>query len=125
MVNFLDSATLMVDLRIRIALENESGGLLSEESVGSNSIYIVNQQSEPDKPYNMEATDHLVLEEKADLRWVQGNKIVQQNATGTGDITDIRMIASGGGYTSLPTATIDGTRFIGLEDSNIFRDNRF
>ena len=62
---FLDSATPMVDLRIRIALENESGGLLSEESVGSNSIYIVNQQSEPDKPYNMEATDHLVLEEKA------------------------------------------------------------
>ena len=37
-----------------------------------------------------------------------GNKIVQQNATGVGDITDIRMIASGGGYTSLPTATIDG-----------------
>ena len=26
------------------------------------------------------------------------------------------MIASGGGYTSLTTATIDGVRFIGLED---------
>ena len=35
---FLDSATPIVDLRIRVALENESGGLLSEESVGSNSI---------------------------------------------------------------------------------------
>ena len=55
----------------------------------------------------MEATDHLVLEEKAAESGVEGDKIVQQNATGTGDITDIRMIASGGGYTSLPTATID------------------
>ena len=114
---FLDSATPIVDLRIRIALENESGGLLSEESVGSNTIYIVNQQSEPDKPYNMEATDHLVLEDKAAETGYNGNKIVQQNASGTGDITDIRMIASGSGYTSLPTATIDGTRFIGLENS--------
>ena len=114
---FLDSATPIVDLRIRVALENESGGLLSEESVGSNTIYIVNQQSEPDKPYNMEATDHLVLEDKAAETGYNGNKIVQQNASGTGDITDIRMIASGSGYTSLPTATIDGTRFIGLENS--------
>ena len=31
------------------------------------------------------------------------------------DITDIRMIASGSGYTTLPTATIDGVRHIGLE----------
>ena len=89
-------------------LENESGGILSEESVGSNSIYIVNLIVKThDKPYNMEATDHLVLEEVAGQGSI-GDKIVQQNATGTGDITDIRMIASGGGYTSLPTATIDG-----------------
>ena len=32
---FIDSASPIVDLRIRVALENESGGLLSEESVGS------------------------------------------------------------------------------------------
>ena len=44
-----------------------------------------------------------------------GNKIVQENSTGVGDITDIRMISSGGGYTSLPTATISGDRFISLE----------
>ena len=114
---FLDSATPMVDLRVRTALENESGGILSEASSGSNTIYIVNQESEPDRPYNMEATDHLVLEDKAAETGYNGNKLVQQNATGTGDITDIRMIASGSGYTSLPTATIDGTRFIGLENS--------
>ena len=123
---FLDSATPIVDLRIRVALENESGGILSEESVGSNSIYIINQDSEPDQPYNMEATDHLVLEEIAAQSGIQGDKIVQQNATGTGDITDIRMIASGSGYTSLPTATIDGSRFIGLENAtNTKRDALF
>jgi len=113
---FLDSTTPMVDLRVRTALENESGGILSEASSGSNSIYIVNQESEPDQPYNMEATDHLVLEDKTAETGYNGNKLVQQNATGTGDITDIRMIASGSGYTTLPTATISGNRFIGLED---------
>ena len=123
---FIDSASPIVDLRIRIALENESGGLLSEESVGSNSIYIVNQNSEPDQPYNMEATDHIVLESKTAESGYAGNKIVQQNASGDGDITDIRMIASGSGYTSLPTATIDGTRFIGLENAtNTTRDALF
>ena len=123
---FIDSASPIVDLRIRVALENESGGLLSEESVGSNSIYIVNQNSEPDQPYNMEATDHIVLESKTAESGYAGNKIVQQNASGDGDITDIRMIASGSGYTTLPTATIDGTRFIGLENNtNIKRDALF
>ena len=120
---FIDSASPIVDLRIRIALENESGGLLSEESVGSNSIYIVNQNSEPDQPYNMEATDHIVLEEKTAESGYAGNKIVQQNASGDGDITDIRMIASGSGYTTLPTATIDGTRFIGLENATNTKRN--
>ena len=114
---FLDSATPVDNLRIRVALENETGGILLEASSGSNIIYIVNQDSEPDKPYNIEATDHIVLEEETASEGTIGNKIVQQNATGTGDITDIRMIASGGGYTSLPTATIDGVRFIGLEDA--------
>ena len=37
-----DSATVD-NLRIRTALENETGGILSEASSGSNSIYIVNQ----------------------------------------------------------------------------------
>tara|TARA_Y100001980_G_C14552514_1_gene336810 strand:- start:81 stop:3221 length:3141 start_codon:yes stop_codon:yes gene_type:complete len=113
----LDSASPVQELRIRTALENESGGIISEESVGSNTIYIVNQESEPDRPYNMEATDHIRLEDKAAATGYNGNKLVQQNATGTGDITDIRMIASGSGYTSLPTATISGDRFIGLEDA--------
>ena len=64
----------------------------------------------------MEAEDHIVLEEfnQNDGLYV-GNKIVQENSSGSGDITDVRMIASGGGYTTLPTATISGDRFISLE----------
>ena len=94
---------------------------LSQEDDGtqtSERFYILNQESEPDIPYGMEAEDHIVLEDETqDDGLYIGNKIVQQNATGTGDITDIRMIASGSGYTTLPTATIDGVRFIGLEDA--------
>ena len=112
---FLDSSSSIQEFRIRVELENEDGGILSEETIGSNYIYIVNQDSEPDIPYNMEAEDHIVLEDSTASEGIIGNKIVQQNATGTGDITDVRMIASGSGYTTLPTATIDGTRFIGLE----------
>jgi hypothetical protein len=114
---FLDSTSIVDNLRIRVDLENETGAILSEEVTdgAAETIYIVNQNSELDKPYNMEADDHIVLEdETASLGYI-GNKIVQQNATGTGDITDIRMIASGSGYTTLPTATIDGDRFLGLE----------
>ena len=114
---FLDTSTTMLDLEVRTALENETGAILQEEYLDNTAdrIYVVNQESEPDRPYGMEATDHIVLENKTAESGLPGNKIVQQNASGTGDITDIRMIASGSGYTSLPTATIDGTRHIGLE----------
>ena len=116
---FLDTSTTMQDLEVRTALENESGAILQEEYIddSANRIYVVNQEHEIDRPYNMEATDHIVLEDLVASTGYNGNKIVQQNASGTGDITDIRMIASGSGYTTLPTATIDGTRFIGLENA--------
>ena len=35
-----------------------------------------------------------------------GNKIVQESGTGSGDVTDIRIINGGNNYGSLPTATI-------------------
>jgi len=113
----LNESTQMQDLEVRTALENESGAILQEEYVDSSAdrIYVVNQESETDKPYGMEAEDHFVLEDLTASTGYNGNKIVQQNATGSGDITDIRMIASGSGYTTLPTATIGGTRHIGLE----------
>ena len=55
----------------------------------------------------MDATDHIVLEDET-VRGdpYTGNKIVQEANTGVGDITDVRMIDIGNGYTSLPSLTI-------------------
>ena len=45
-----------------------------------------------------------------------GNLTNEVQNTDIGDITDIRLIASGGGYTTLPTSTITvGDRHIGQE----------
>ena len=118
---FLDSTSTMVDREVKIELENEVGHMLSEEDGGTNTserYYIVNQEHELDIPYNMSETDHITQEEETqDDTEYPGDKLVQENETGDGDITDVRMIASGSGYTSLPTATITiGDRFLRLED---------
>ena len=115
----LSEDSQMQGFQVRTSLENESGAILQEEYVDgtANRIYVVNQEDETDLPYNIEADDHIVLEDIVAGEGILGNKIVQQNATGSGDITDIRMIASGSGYTTLPTATIDGDRHIGLENA--------
>jgi hypothetical protein len=115
---FLDSASQMIEREVRIELENEVGEILLEEhdSQTSETSFLLGQESELDIPYNIEDDDHIVLEDNVANEGYVGDKIVQENATGTGDITDIRMVASGGGYTTLPTATITiGKRFIGLE----------
>ena len=55
----------------------------------------------------MEADDRIGLEDRTVFNDSYSTiSIVQENATGSGDITDVRMIASGSGYTTLPTATI-------------------
>ena len=117
---FLDSASQMVENEIKFELENEVGHLVSEagDSEVSDTFFILNQESSPDTPYFLEDDEHLILEEfTQDDGFYAGDKIVQENSTGNGDITDIRMIASGGGYTTLPTATISGERFMALEDA--------
>ena len=114
----LDSASQEVENEIRFELENEVGHLLNEEddSQVSDTFFILNQDSQPNTNYNMEDDDHIVLEEFTQNDGLHpGDKIVQENSTGSGDITDIRMISSGGGYTTLPTATISGDRFISVE----------
>ena len=117
----ISEASPMIDNEVKLELENEVGHLVSEEDDGdqtSERHYILNQESELDIPYRMEATDHIIQEDETqDDGLYIGDKIVQQNASGTGDITDIRMIASGSGYTTLPTATIGGDRHIGLESA--------
>ena len=116
---FLDSTSLEFDTEVRIELENETGHMLTELGGEDNAIaYILNQTSEPNTPINLEADDRIGLESKTtDADGYVGSAIVQENSTGSGDITDIRMIASGSGYTTLPTATISGDRFIALEDA--------
>jgi len=114
----LDSASQEVENEIKFELENEVGHLLNEEddSQVSDTFFILNQDSQPNVPYFMEDDDHIVLEEFTQNDGQHpGDKVVQENSTGSGDITDIRMISSGGGYTTLPTATISGDRFISLE----------
>ena len=105
---FLDSASQMVDREVKIELENEVGHMLNETDGGSEASeidYIVHQTHDLDLPYDMELTDHIIQEDRtqSDTQYV-GNKLVQENSTGSGDITDVRMIASGGGYTTLPVS---------------------
>ena len=55
----------------------------------------------------MDATDHIVLEDETTRGDpYTGNKIVQEAGSGNEDITDIRIIDAGNGYTSFPTLTI-------------------
>jgi hypothetical protein len=51
--------------------------------------------------------DHIVLEDET-VRGdtYTGNKVVQESGTGSGDITDIRIIKSGSNYVSLPTVAV-------------------
>jgi hypothetical protein len=150
---FADSSSYETDTEIKTELENEVGHLLSEEDDNqqSDTFFILNQNSKPNKTQEIEEDDHIILESQNSKFDYDGDKIVQENttveqfefeletstttgadtislenevgnlvnevsSTDTGDITDIRMIASGSGYTTLPTATITiGDRFIGLE----------
>jgi len=52
-------------------------------------------------------TDHIILEDET-VRGdpYTGTKIVQETGTGSGDITDVRIINGGSNYRSLPTCTV-------------------
>jgi len=54
--------------------------------------------------------DHIILEDET-VRGdsYTGDKIVQESGTGSGDITDIRIINAGSNYQSLPIVTVDDT----------------
>ena len=117
---FLDSSSHETDTEIKIELENEVGEILLEEhdSQTAETSFLINEASISNTPYEFYADDHVVLETSITTGDTEGHKIVQENQTGDGDITDIRMIASGSGYTSLPTGTITiGNRHIGLENA--------
>ena len=54
--------------------------------------------------------DHIILEDETTRGDAYtGNKIVQESGTGSGDVTDIRIISNGNNYQSLPTVEVDDT----------------
>jgi len=58
--------------------------------------------------------DHIILEDETTRGDpYTGNKIVQESGTGSGDITDIRIISNGNNYQSLPTVAVDDTNGAG------------
>src|SRR5210317_939293 len=58
--------------------------------------------------------DHIVLEDETTRSDpYTGNKIVQES--GSGDITDVRIISNGNNYLSLPTITVDDTTGSGAD----------
>src|SRR6056300_1547943 len=58
--------------------------------------------------------DHIVLEDETTRGdSYTGNKIVQESGTGSGDVTDIRIINAGNNYQSLPTVEVDDTNGTG------------
>src|SRR5210317_1279187 len=60
--------------------------------------------------------DHIILEDETTRGDpYTGNKIVQESGTGSGDITDIRIISNGNNYLSLPTVVVDDTNGSGAE----------
>jgi len=60
--------------------------------------------------------DHIVLEDETTRGdSYTGNKIVQESGTGSGDVTDIRIISSGNNYQSLPSVVVDDTNGSGAD----------
>src|SRR6056300_165276 len=60
--------------------------------------------------------DHIVLEDETTRGDpYTGNKIVQESGTGSGDVTDIRIIYSGNNYQSLPSVVVDDSNGSGAE----------
>src|SRR5210317_1564073 len=58
--------------------------------------------------------DHIILEDETTRGDpYTGNKIVQESGTGSGDITDIRIISNGNNYQSLPIVEVDDTNGAG------------
>src|SRR6056300_1384792 len=60
--------------------------------------------------------DHIVLEDETTRGDAYtGNKIVQESGTGSGNVTDIRIISSGNNYQSLPSVVVDDSNGSGAE----------
>jgi len=92
-INFTNTGTGGGSARAKVSIVN--GGLTQETSTST-------------------TEDHIVLEDETTRGDpYTGNKIVQESGTGSGDITDIRIISNGNNYQSLPTVEVDDTNGAG------------
>src|SRR5210317_1754073 len=92
-INFTNTGTGGGSARAKVSIVN--GGLTQETSTST-------------------TEDHIVLEDETTRGdSYTGNKIVQESGTGSGDITDIRIINAGNNYQSLPTVEVDDTNGTG------------
>jgi len=92
-INFTNTGTGGGSARAKVSVVN--GGLTQETSTST-------------------TEDHIVLEDETTRGDpYTGNKIVQESGTGSGDITDIRIISNGNNYQSLPTVEVDDTNGAG------------
>ena len=67
-----------------------------------------------DTDYSSTITDHIVLETNTQIGdSYNGNKIVQEEGTGTGDITDIHLRNSGNNYDKLPIISVNSESELG------------
>src|SRR5210317_1305014 len=88
-IDFDDTGTGGGSARAKVSVVN--GGFTQEESTSTEE-------------------DHIVLEDETTRGdGYTGNKLVQESGTGTGDITDIRIVDGGSNYLSLPIVTVDDT----------------
>jgi len=92
-INFTNTGTGGGSARAKVSVVN--GGLTQETSTST-------------------TEDHIVLEDETTRGDpYTGNKIVQESGTGSGEITDIRIISNGNNYQSLPTVEVDDTNGAG------------
>ena len=73
-------------------------------------VSLVNGGFTPESGVETDSISHIILEDET-VRGdpYTGNKVVQESGSGSGDITDIRIIDAGGNYQSLPIVTVDDT----------------
>jgi len=84
--------------------------IASNGSSAAAKVSVVNGGFTLEEGTESSSTSHIVLEDETQFAdGYTGDKLVQESGTGTGDITDIRVVNTGFGYTSLPTVSVTST----------------
>ena len=92
--------------QFRFTTESGTAGYPGELTTEDTVPLYFNQEED----YGMSATDHIVMEDQTVFFENKlGNKIAQESGSGSGDITDIRVLSIGTNYSSLPTLTLPTT----------------